>query len=388
MKMISAAPPATSYFPFKLHRILDDAERDGFEEIISWMPGPVLACTKHNGSTSANDRGAYRDAFRVHKPKEFERLLMPRYFPFSNKYRSFQRNLNIWCFERVEKGPQKNAYHHPLFIRGQRSFCDQMVRVKTKNTTPNGLQQKSSSGTTNKNQEEDANCATKTGNASVDHPTAITTTPSISATSGIAEGQDASVAALSAESTIRSSVTMTILRHRGGRSRQATCDGTYGGISLAPSYSPPSSRSTSIKTNRPNTSASPGISIGDRSSDSFESSAIRNQRSRDIDGFGMASLHYEDANHGCSSSSSTRATSGFLRFEAAVDRAMELNDDRTRRSLYEYFILDEDTRISSAMDPPPAQDLVEEIEHHKDWFEVESQSHFRPSDDAQLHSIA
>jgi hypothetical protein len=112
-------PPSS--FPFKLHRLLDDAENCGFDEIVSWM-------------ATSEERGARRNAFRVHKPKEFARLIMPRsrYFPRSSKYRSFQRQLNIWCFERIESGPHHNAYHHPLFVRGCQSLCEQMVRIKVK----------------------------------------------------------------------------------------------------------------------------------------------------------------------------------------------------------------------------------------------------------------
>jgi hypothetical protein len=127
----------TLSFPYKVHQILEDAENCGFEEIVSWMPGPILHSCEKNRSSS-ND-GAHRlVTFRVHKPKEFALLIMRRYFPSTNKYRTFQRNLNIWCFDRVQQGPQKNAYHHPFFVRGHTSLCQQMVRVKNKSQAERG----------------------------------------------------------------------------------------------------------------------------------------------------------------------------------------------------------------------------------------------------------
>ena len=49
-------------FPFKLHEMLDDVASNhaNEEDIVSWQP--------------------HGKAFRVHKPKEFAKSIMPRYF--------------------------------------------------------------------------------------------------------------------------------------------------------------------------------------------------------------------------------------------------------------------------------------------------------------------
>jgi hypothetical protein len=122
-------------FPYKLHQILENASRDGFEHIVSWMEEPakvrLVGMVPRGGEECANNV-LFRQAFRVHKPKDFARLVMRKYFPQSTKYRSFQRQLNIWCFQRVEEGPLKNAYHHQFFVKGDRSLSQYMVRIKNK----------------------------------------------------------------------------------------------------------------------------------------------------------------------------------------------------------------------------------------------------------------
>jgi hypothetical protein len=111
---IGGLNPAPSFsFPWKMHEILDDAEKDeGFQSIISWLPD-------------------HKDAFRVHNPADFIDLVMPKYFK-QTKYKSFQRQLNIWGFCRITSGRDKGGYVHPCFIRGKPSLCRQMVRRKIK----------------------------------------------------------------------------------------------------------------------------------------------------------------------------------------------------------------------------------------------------------------
>ncbi len=67
---------AETAFPFKLHIVLDEAEKQGFSDVISWQ-----------GS----------NAFMVHKPKKFEDSVMKEYFN-QTLYRSFQkqRKLQTW----------------------------------------------------------------------------------------------------------------------------------------------------------------------------------------------------------------------------------------------------------------------------------------------------
>ena len=137
-------------FPFRLHELLDDAQRHGLESVISWLP---------------SDR-----AFKVHERTLFSSGMAKRYFN-QTKYKSFQRQLvrslsqtkpagfqagltrfslcsstsfpnaicysraliqNFWGFERIKSGVEKGGYHHPHFVRGCPDMCHQMVRQKVK----------------------------------------------------------------------------------------------------------------------------------------------------------------------------------------------------------------------------------------------------------------
>jgi hypothetical protein len=77
-------------------------------DIVSWLPHGM--------------------AFRIHKPKAFAEHVMPKYFN-KTKYRSFQRQLQIYGFRRVkDKNSSENgAYYHKAFVRGQKSLCLQMT---------------------------------------------------------------------------------------------------------------------------------------------------------------------------------------------------------------------------------------------------------------------
>ena len=70
-------------FPWKLHNMLDDAQKDNKQDIVGWEPDGM--------------------SFRVLKPKEFEKTIMPRYFNHSS-FRSFQRQVShqdeIPCVQR------------------------------------------------------------------------------------------------------------------------------------------------------------------------------------------------------------------------------------------------------------------------------------------------
>jgi len=102
-------------FPFKLHSILENAEKSNQEEIVSWLPSGK--------------------AFKIHKPKDFASNIMPSYFQ-QTKYRSFQRQLYIYGFDRVKdkSSDDYGAYYHKLFIRGESDLCLDMTRQKIKGT--------------------------------------------------------------------------------------------------------------------------------------------------------------------------------------------------------------------------------------------------------------
>lgn len=101
---------ASTQFPGKLHELVTYCEREGLESIITWV---------QNGQ-----------AIMVHDPERLLKLLP--HFGFSQtKYRSFQRQLNMWHWERILEGPFKGGWIHPYFIRGNKSLCSLMSRHET-----------------------------------------------------------------------------------------------------------------------------------------------------------------------------------------------------------------------------------------------------------------
>jgi hypothetical protein len=101
-------------FPWKLHEMLNNADVEGFSDIVSWLPGSA-------------------DSFKVHQPGVFVEVIMPRYFK-KILFRSFRRQINMWGFERIKGGAGKGGYMHPNFIRDMPSLCYMMKRVKIKGT--------------------------------------------------------------------------------------------------------------------------------------------------------------------------------------------------------------------------------------------------------------
>eukprot|EP00339_Tiarina_fusa_P023704 CAMPEP_0117060292 /NCGR_PEP_ID=MMETSP0472-20121206/41904_1 /TAXON_ID=693140 ORGANISM="Tiarina fusus, Strain LIS" /NCGR_SAMPLE_ID=MMETSP0472 /ASSEMBLY_ACC=CAM_ASM_000603 /LENGTH=168 /DNA_ID=CAMNT_0004778379 /DNA_START=34 /DNA_END=537 /DNA_ORIENTATION=+ len=126
-------------FPLKLHQLICDANENGYEDVISWLP---------DGKK-----------FKVHDRTKFANEIMPTFLGTS-KYRSFQKNLNMWSFSNGSRGGvvldgeggaplmsdtdscTKGVYFHPFFIRDAPSFCHRMIRqavyIKRKKKTPPG----------------------------------------------------------------------------------------------------------------------------------------------------------------------------------------------------------------------------------------------------------
>ena len=92
-------------FPWKLHEMLHLAEKNRKTNVISWLPGG-------NG-------------FKVHNKELFCAEIMPGYFA-SQKYKTFQRSLNLWGFESVAKGPDRGACYHQYFVKGRPELCHSM----------------------------------------------------------------------------------------------------------------------------------------------------------------------------------------------------------------------------------------------------------------------
>jgi len=117
-------------FPWKLHLLLERCEYEHNHKLSSAAnegknPGSVidmpiswLPCGK---------------AFKVHDKERFVKEIMPSFFG-TQSFKTFQRNLNLWGFTRVSKGPQKDVCSHPLFLKGFPAVCQSMKRIVLKGT--------------------------------------------------------------------------------------------------------------------------------------------------------------------------------------------------------------------------------------------------------------
>jgi hypothetical protein len=93
-------------FPWRLHQMLDD---ESASHIISWMPDG-----RH---------------FHVHNPTLFVKEIIPKFFK-QKSFKSFQRQLHIYGFQRVADFPNQGAYYHEKFIRSNRKLALEITRIK------------------------------------------------------------------------------------------------------------------------------------------------------------------------------------------------------------------------------------------------------------------
>ena len=107
-------------FPLRLFQLLDDAKNERFEHIVSWLPSGK--------------------AFKVHNSHAFEEHIISRYFR-QTRYKSFQRQLNLYGFQRIQSGEDTGAYFHCLFIRNNFHLLCLINRSKVikDNPTPGKL---------------------------------------------------------------------------------------------------------------------------------------------------------------------------------------------------------------------------------------------------------
>jgi HSF-type DNA-binding len=102
----------TGTFPQKLYQMLQDLEKlEGGTDIAAFLP--------------------HGRAFAIHDPKEFVKSVMPKYFRMS-RFSSFQRQLNLYEFNRITDGPNKGSYYHELFMNGRPDLCTTIKRNKIK----------------------------------------------------------------------------------------------------------------------------------------------------------------------------------------------------------------------------------------------------------------
>lgn len=100
-------------FPIKLQIVLKVIEKLNQEHIVSWLP--------HGRS------------FMIHRPREFEDEIMCKFFK-QTKLTSFQRQLNLYDFQRITHGRDAGSYYHELFLRGRPLLAKRVVRRKVKGT--------------------------------------------------------------------------------------------------------------------------------------------------------------------------------------------------------------------------------------------------------------
>ena len=106
MNLIKPKTFQSGTFPLKLYDMLEEAEENNFENIVSWLP---------DGKS-----------FKVHDEQAIVPLLKS-YFNQS-KYRSFVRQLQNYGFSRVYRGNNRGVCKHKSFIRGQRKAASYISR--------------------------------------------------------------------------------------------------------------------------------------------------------------------------------------------------------------------------------------------------------------------
>ncbi|KAL7503254.1 hypothetical protein ACHAXN_001067 [Cyclotella atomus] len=109
------------FFPRKLYNLLEtigESSTTGDEPCISWLP--------------------HGRAFIIRNEGVFVSKVVPEYFK-QTKMRSFVRQLLLWGFTRILCGPDRGAWFHQLFIRGELSklaFIKRTAVKRVKNPGP------------------------------------------------------------------------------------------------------------------------------------------------------------------------------------------------------------------------------------------------------------
>mmetsp|Transcript_6575 Transcript_6575/g.9582 ORF Transcript_6575/g.9582 Transcript_6575/m.9582 type:complete len:306 (+) Transcript_6575:73-990(+) len=118
-------------FPRKLYEMLESESR---------MKCNVSSSSSDAAPSYYNERGMDQacviewsesgKAFRIIDVALFSSLILPKYFRTS-KFSSFQRNLNLYGFSKVRRGPDTDMYAHPSFIRGIPEILSQLKKGNT-----------------------------------------------------------------------------------------------------------------------------------------------------------------------------------------------------------------------------------------------------------------
>lgn len=95
-------------FPKRLYDMLENAERDGYDHLISWVSDGKAFKIHIDGSLEKDDEKAIVDVLK----KTFNQT----------RFKSFLRQLQLYGFERIYKGPRRGECRHELFARGRRDL--------------------------------------------------------------------------------------------------------------------------------------------------------------------------------------------------------------------------------------------------------------------------
>mmetsp|Transcript_7471 Transcript_7471/g.15223 ORF Transcript_7471/g.15223 Transcript_7471/m.15223 type:complete len:458 (+) Transcript_7471:89-1462(+) len=95
-------------FPEKLYKLLNDAEKNGKTDIVSWI----------NDGT----------AFQVHQPEKFETEILEKYFRHK-KLSSFQRQLGLYGFIRIKEGKGRGGHEHERFKKAWPDRLKEIQRI-------------------------------------------------------------------------------------------------------------------------------------------------------------------------------------------------------------------------------------------------------------------
>lgn len=103
----------TGPFPLKLQTLLNIVEKNNLDHIVSWQP--------HGRS------------FLIKDTNKFESVLMKKFFN-QGQLSSFRRQLNLYDFKRITRGPDAGSYYHEMFLRARPLLAFKMQRIKIKGT--------------------------------------------------------------------------------------------------------------------------------------------------------------------------------------------------------------------------------------------------------------
>lgn len=117
-------------FPWKLHLLLERCEYEYQQKLAAAAAEGTSPNRVPDMPISWLPTGK---AFKVHDKERFVKEVMPSFFG-TQSFKTFQRNLNLWGFTRVSKGPQKDVCSHPLFLKGFPAVCQSMKRIVLKGT--------------------------------------------------------------------------------------------------------------------------------------------------------------------------------------------------------------------------------------------------------------